>query len=252
MHPETSRTLRYGDGPIGVVVSHGFTGTTTSIRPWAEALAARGDTTVIAPRLAGHGTRWEDLQPVSWQEWEWDLRTAYAEIAHRCETVFVAGLSMGGALALRLAQTREIAGILLVNPAIDNRTAGLRIVGTLHKTMPSQPGIASDIAKPGAVEPGYDRLSTRAVWEMTKLWSTVRANLSQITHPVLLMKSRVDHVVDETTRNLLRDNLPQLEEVALKRSFHVATMDNDMDLIAAESTAFIDRVVSQATRRAPE
>lgn len=242
IHPDDSRTLRYGDGPVGVVVSHGFTGTTNSVRAWAEAFAGRGDTTVIAPRLAGHGTCWEDLAPVNWEEWLWDVRAAYLEIAHRCEQVFVAGLSMGGALALRLAQLEPVAGVLLVNPAIASSNPALKGAGALHKVVASQPGIASDIAMPGVVEPGYPRLSVRAAWQMTQLWGAVRAGLGSISQPVLLMKSRVDHVVDEVTQSLLRDNLPQLEEVALTRSFHVATMDYDLDVIVRESSAFIDRV----------
>ena len=47
-------------GEVGVVLSHGFTGTPQSLRPWAEHLAAAG-LTVRLPRLPGHRTRWQDL-----------------------------------------------------------------------------------------------------------------------------------------------------------------------------------------------
>src|SRR6516225_3515129 len=46
-------------GPVGVVLSHGFTATTRSMRPWAESLAAAGYT-VRLPRLPGHGTTWQE------------------------------------------------------------------------------------------------------------------------------------------------------------------------------------------------
>ena len=39
-------------GPVGALLCHGFTGTTQSMRPWAEHLAAAG-LTVTAPRLPG-------------------------------------------------------------------------------------------------------------------------------------------------------------------------------------------------------
>ena len=60
-----ARPLRLGDGPVGVVVSHGFTGSVQSIAPWARALAEPAPgwpgARVVAPRLPGHGTHWRDL-----------------------------------------------------------------------------------------------------------------------------------------------------------------------------------------------
>ena len=55
-------------GPIGVVLSHGFTGTPASMLPWAEHLAAAGYT-VRLPLLPGHGTRWQDTNRSRWTEW---------------------------------------------------------------------------------------------------------------------------------------------------------------------------------------
>ena len=54
-------------GPVGVLLSHGFTGTTQSMRPWAEHLSAHG-LSVVAPRLPGHGTRWQDMNDTGWDD----------------------------------------------------------------------------------------------------------------------------------------------------------------------------------------
>ena len=49
-----ARTLRLGSGEVGVMMSHGFTGSVLSIDPWARALADPTDdwpgARVIAPR----------------------------------------------------------------------------------------------------------------------------------------------------------------------------------------------------------
>src|SRR5690242_1719694 len=89
--------------PVGAVLCHGLTGMPGSMRPWAEALAAAG-MTVRLPRLPGHGTRWQDANKVSWQDWIDEVERALDDVRSRCEQAFVIGLSMGGTLALRVAE----------------------------------------------------------------------------------------------------------------------------------------------------
>src|SRR5690349_5123499 len=104
-------------GDTGVLVCHGFTGTPQSMRPWAERLAADG-LTVRLPRLPGHGTTWQEMNRTRWADWLAAAERSFAELVDRCDRVFVMGLSMGGALALRIAerQAPHVAGVVVVNP----------------------------------------------------------------------------------------------------------------------------------------
>jgi carboxylesterase len=63
-----SEPVSADNGPVGVVLSHGFTGTPASLRPWAEHLAAAGYS-VRLPRLPGHGTTWQHMNRTTWDEW---------------------------------------------------------------------------------------------------------------------------------------------------------------------------------------
>lgn len=232
-------TLRVGDGDIGVVLSHGFTGSVASVAPWANALADGCGARVIAPRLTGHGTSVEDLSVSRWTDWYTDVESAWAELSATCSTVFVGGLSMGGALALRLAEKRPVAGVLLVNPAIASRNRLLPFAGVLRHIIATQPGIASDIRKEGVTELAYDETSVAAAWSMTQLWKQVRADISRVTAPVLLFRSDVDHVVDDSSHTALLRALPSTEVVGLPNSHHVATLDNDAGLIFERSVQFV-------------
>src|SRR6188508_2493008 len=87
---------------IGVVLSHGFTGSPASMRPWGEHLADLGYA-VSVPRLPGHGTTWQEMNKTTWADWYGELERAFQALANQVDTVVVCGLSMGGALALRLA-----------------------------------------------------------------------------------------------------------------------------------------------------
>src|ERR1700685_638312 len=89
-------------GSVGILVLHGFTGSPQTIRDWASYLAAAG-LSVRAPLLAGHGGTWQDLAKTGWTDWYADADRALTELRTRCTQVFVAGISMGGCLAFRLA-----------------------------------------------------------------------------------------------------------------------------------------------------
>src|SRR3712207_6381224 len=90
-------------GSVGVLLCHGFTGSPRSMRPWGEYLGAAG-LTVALPRLPGHGTTWQELGRTRWEDWYAEVDRELADLRRRCASVFVMGLSMGGTLALRLAE----------------------------------------------------------------------------------------------------------------------------------------------------
>jgi carboxylesterase len=229
-------------GPIGALLSHGFTGATQSMRPWAEHLAAAG-LTVSAPRLPGHGTRWQDMNATRFSDWYGELERAFEDLQARCDSVFVMGLSMGGTLALRLAELRpsDVAGLVLVNTSLGTDRKDAKLAPVLSKVVPSFPGIGSDIKKQGETELAYDRIPLKAVASLQKAWPVVCADLSKITCPVLVYRSRVDHVVPPVSGELLLKGLAggTVQERVLEDSYHVATLDNDAPTIFAGSVDFV-------------
>ncbi|WP_030783722.1 alpha/beta hydrolase [Streptomyces sp. NRRL S-920] len=237
--------FRHEGGEVGVLLCHGFTGSPQSLRPWAEYLAERG-LTVSLPLLPGHGTRWEDMQATGWQDWYAEVERELRGLLERCTRVFVFGLSMGGTLTLRLAAKHgdAISGIVLVNPA--NKLHGLSpyALPVARHFVRTTKGIASDIAKPGSVEIGYDRVPLHAAHSMRVFFRMVDGELPQVTQPLLLLHSPRDHVVPpaDSARVLSRVSSRDVTEILLEQSYHVATLDHDADRIFEESYAFIGRL----------
>ena len=85
-------------GDIGVLVVHGFTGSTQSMRYLGEGLHRRFGFTVVGPRLPGHGTSPDDMETTGYLDWMGEAERALSELAKRKNKVFVTGLSMGGTL----------------------------------------------------------------------------------------------------------------------------------------------------------
>ncbi|MFC7842202.1 alpha/beta hydrolase [Streptomyces sp. NPDC001046] len=234
-------------GEVAVLLCHGFTGSPQSLRPWAEHLAEHG-LTVSLPLLPGHGTRWEDLRITGWQDWYAEVDRALRLLCERREKVFVAGLSMGGALALRLAAKYgdAVSGVMVVNPA--NKVHGLaaHALPVVRHLVPATKGIASDIARPDSRELGYDRVPLHAAHSLRRFFRIVDGELPQVTQPVLLLHSPQDHVVPpaDSARILSRVSSTDVTEILLEQSYHVATLDHDADRIHEESLAFIGRLAS--------
>ncbi|WP_309095197.1 alpha/beta fold hydrolase [Streptomyces sp.] len=237
--------FRHEGGEVAVLLCHGFTGSPQSLRPWAEYLAEHG-LTVSLPLLPGHGTRWEDLRITGWQDWYAEVDRELRALRERRAKVFVAGLSMGGALALRLAAKHgdAVSGVVVVNPA--NKVHGLaaHALPVVRHLVPATKGIASDIAKPDSRELGYDRVPLHAAHSLRRFFRIVDGELPQVTQPVLLLHSPQDHVVPpaDSARVLSRISSTDVREVLLEQSYHVATLDHDADRIHEESLAFIDRL----------
>ncbi|BDU71290.1 alpha/beta hydrolase [Mesoterricola silvestris] len=231
----------------GVLVSHGFTGGPASVIHLARRLAEAGFN-VECPRLTGHGPAWRELAKATREDWLRDLRAALERLKARGGPVFVAGLSMGGTLALRLAETDPaIRGVALVNHALVFGHPLVPLAFLLKHLVPSTPGIASDILDSGISEPACDRTPTAGVEQVYRLAREARAALPSLRQPLLIFKSREDHVLPARNAPLTLQEAGSADKelVWLQHSYHVATMDHDKELIADRCIAFFTRLARE-------
>ncbi len=248
--PESATVAPYaepyegGSGRVGVLLCHGFTGSPRSMRPWADHLVRSGFR-VSLPRLPGHGTSWQELNRTAWTDWYAEADRAFGALRAECDQVFVAGLSMGGALGLRLAEQHGdgVAGLVLVNPAVNITDPRMRILRVLCRVQPSIGAIGNDMARPGMDEGAYDRTPLVALYSQTRMWADIRRNLARVDQPLLVYHSRVDHVVDPSSLAIIKAGVSSTDAtyVTLERSYHVATLDHDAEDIFTGSAEFFAR-----------
>ena len=232
---------------VGVLLCHGFTGTPQSLRPWGEYLAERGYSVRI-PLLPGHGTTWQEMNQTRWEDWYAAVDSAFRELHEASERVVVGGLSMGGALALQLAQGHgpRISGLVLVNPAVKFEDPRTLLLPVLKHVVGSLGAIGNDIKKPGVTELAYTRTPLKAAHSQLTAWQSVIRDLPEVTQPVLLLRSPQDHVVPPSSSALILSRISSLDvtEILLEDSYHVATIDNDAQRIFDESAKFIERTTA--------
>ena len=232
-----------GDAPeTGVLVVHGFTSSPQSVRPWGEHLAKSG-WTVIAPRLPGHGTTLADFAASTPAEWVTEAEMALDGLFEHCSSVFLCGQSMGGAIVLDLAARHadRVAGVVCVNPSVYSDDPRARLAPLLGLLPFAVKGIGSDIADPAGHELCYERVPLRTAARLFAFQNGVKARLGAVTAPLLVFVSQQDHVVPPGNARYVAEHVAStdVEVVELKRSYHVATLDYDADVIFERSTEFI-------------
>lgn len=236
-------------GASGVLTLHGFTGNPSSVRGLAEAFAATGFH-VELPRLPGHGTSVDDMMPTRWDDWTAEVEEGYVRLANRTDRVVIAGLSMGGSLALWAALRHpDVFGLVLVNPATQPQADDARaMIGEmLADGTDIVPGIGSDIADPEAVEIAYPGTPLAPLVSFLDDGLAPMTNrFGELAMPLLLFTSRQDHVVEPAqSEHLAATYGGAVDHRWLDRSYHVATQDYDRGDIFAAAVEFATRVTNQ-------
>ena len=234
-----------GTNGCGAIVLHGFTGNPHSMRGLATAFAAAGFA-VEMPLLPGHGTAVEDMLPTRFDHWSAHVEATYQRLAPTVDKVVVAGLSMGGTLTAWLAiQHPEIAAIVTINGALEPLNAEFRVLlqGMVDAGETLIPGIGSDIADPDSTETAYSETPLASLLSLAAAGDELDALIASITCPALVMTSPQDHVVVPTAGPYFAARVSgPVETLSLERSYHVATLDYDKDLINEASIAFAKKV----------
>jgi carboxylesterase len=233
-------------GATGVLFIHGFTGAPPELRLQAEYLNERG-LTAMAPLLPGHGTRVEDMNRVHWEGWTDHVEAALSWLEQRCDRVFVAGLSMGGLLALHLAALNpRVEGLLLYAPALRATNRFLPYTSIIKRFKATKPKPPRNMVDPAAESRiwSYDRDPIGAAEQLYRGQKLVRPMLPSIVCPALLFRTTRDTTVpaaavEEVLASLGTDD-KQL--ITLTGSAHCMTVDAEWEQVAEQSWAFIQRV----------
>jgi carboxylesterase len=235
-------TFFWKGGPVGILLSHGYTASTAEVRLLGRLLHEQGYT-VTGPLLPGHMTSPEDMNQCHWEDWAGAMEMAYQEISSQCEVVFIGGESMGALIALYVAsQHPEIAGLLIYAPALRIARQKAVLANLLYRFVPY---VNKKCIEPANLWQGYTVNPIPALVQMLKLQNVVRQQLPTIYQPLLLVQGRLDTDIDlRGVEILYKEIASDIKELYwMENSFHTVMMDRELDQVHKVTQQFIEKVL---------
>ncbi|MFK7894912.1 MAG: alpha/beta hydrolase [Myxococcota bacterium] len=225
---------------------HGLTGTPYEMRPVAQVLRERGFRT-RAPWMAGHAEGHLALEQTEYADWVELARNELAALRSEYERVVLCGVSMGGLVSLRLAQTEVVEGVVTVGVPLRLSAATRFLLPLVRPFLPHRTKRGSDIQDPAARarHPGLEAMPLASVRELIRLQAVVSAELGKVTAPILISHGRLDRTAHPRDAEVIHAGVASesKELFYLERSGHVSTVDYDGEALARAAGDFLDRCV---------
>ncbi len=234
----------------GVLVLHGFTANKRTVEYLSHFLVEAGFE-VETPNLRGHGTRYEDLAQVTWQDWLFDAQQAFNTLAERCDRIAVIGHSVGGLVASMLAVSEaRVRALALVAPALEFANPAVKLLPLLGRVIKvwrsSGPSVADPVLKEAIRGVNYDRFPVRAFASAFQLARLVQSELGKITVPALVIHPRHDTVIPvrAATRVFAGLGSREKELIWLEKSDHEVFWDLEREAVSQRLAEFCRKNLS--------
>jgi carboxylesterase len=239
----TAEPFFFSGNQIACLLVHGFTGTPKEMRPLGEYLARQGYT-VLGIRLAGHATHPQDMLRTRWVDWLTNVEDGYDLLKGQTVHIFLAGLSMGGSLALLFASRIPVRGVIAMStPYALPKDPRLPFLEWLAFIKPQVPKGEPDWQNPQAAldHVSYPFYPTRSLAELRDLLAEMRAALPKVSAPTLLVHSRQDKGVSPQNAESIYARLgcSQKQILWLENSGHIVTREPEQSRLFQAIHQFI-------------
>lgn len=234
----------FEEGEKAVLLLHGFTGNSSDVRQLGRYLQRHGITS-YAPHYEGHAEPPENLLASSPHIWWSQVLEAYDFLKNKgYDKIFVAGLSLGGVFALRLAVEREVVGVSTICSPMYLKDRETMYNGVLEyaRIFKEREGKAADI-----VEKEMSRFEpTDMLDEIRDMISLVNGKLDDVFDPLFIAQSEKDEMINPDSANIIYDDTSTDEdEKELKwypESGHVLTIDVEKKELFEDLHQFMDQL----------
>ncbi|WP_047154331.1 alpha/beta hydrolase [Aneurinibacillus tyrosinisolvens] len=245
--PRSPETFFYPGGNTGLLLLHGYTGSTAEMQPMGRYFHNLGYT-VHAPLLSGHGKTPEEMAKTRWPDWWQSALDGYDRLVEAgCEKIAVAGLSMGGLLTMRLSYHRSPEAVALLNTPVEVRDKRIKWAKYVHYF---KPYIPRRERKEDHIESGlfpYDRNPVACAGSLWDLLKDTKKNLFRVTAPTLIVQSTNDETIEPASADYIYSNIgSEYKEMKwYSNSGHIITLDREREHVFKEVADFLAGIIGK-------
>ena len=244
-----AQPFEFPEGNHGVLLIHGFTGSPAHMRLIGEGLRDKGFA-VRGILLPGHGETPEAMGKAAWQDWVRASREAAQEMRERYERLTVAGLSMGGCLALMLAEQMDADACVTIAAPIKttNRFRAVAPAASLVCPMIRKKADGARDSLLAEYDIGYDSYPTASVHHLSVIIRKARQDLHLIHCPVLAIQSHGDKTVTADSPALILSGVSSAvkAQLWLNDAPHVCTISSEYPKIVEGMGDFLKKLEQNA------
>ncbi len=236
-----------GKGQAAALCLHGLTGTPYEVRSLGEVISAAG-IRAVGPALPGHNETPERLAACAYTDWLEAARAEFQRLRADCDLVFIVGMSMGGLLALAIAEEEPVDALVVIGTPLALHQPFAWLIPLVKYLRPMSPKTrGSDIRDPAARarHVGYRVMPLNSIHELQRLQRRVRPQLAQITAPILVAHGMHDRTANPSDAVEIRDSVSSeiCEYLLLAASGHIVPVDFDGPALAQAVAEFLVRQV---------
>jgi len=232
-------------GSHGVLLIHGFTGNPAELLLLGKYLQSK-NFTVLCMRLAGHGTSEADLIRTTRDDWFNSVLDGFSILSGCCSKISIIGHSMGGILALKAAlllNEKIFRLITLAAPIFINEELGLKFLPEREKCFDLSVHKARRKLKniPAAANRVYRKMPFISIHELVDLIEDVKANLSKIDRPILIIHGREDKTANFGSANYIYENIksPNKTVMLIEHAGHLLPLVDERESVFEMASDFL-------------
>lgn len=234
-HPHVHPWRLEGTRGEAIVLLHGYTGSPAHWRPIGAALNEAGYT-VVCPALAGHGTSLDDMRRTTKEDWLASTYEAFGDLDDH-DAVHVAGLSMGGLLALIVAADVNAATVTTINSPVEVHNWRIRFSQLAAPFVKYTYWEQSDPPDPDVGEywVAYEGAPLATNDDLLAIRDIALESARRVRVPALVIQSVVDETVKPVSaKYIVRALGGPTRVVWLEDAKHVALLDHERHVILDE------------------
>lgn len=242
MNKALSQPFFFQAGSRAVLLLHGFTGSSADVRMLGRFLEKKGYTT-LAPHYKGHGVEPEELITTDPADWWLDVQKAYQQLKDAgYQEIAVAGLSLGGVMALNVAATNPVKGIITMCAPMTMRTTDIMFEGVLKYARDYKKFEGKEETQIEAEVALIAQKGMPSLQQLREFIAQTRKEIDMIYAPILVVQATNDEVIDTESANIIYNEIESLEKDIkwYENSKHVITLDQEKDQLHEDIYRFLE------------